>query len=111
MIQVHEKLQELLTWSGMTQFELADKVGIPRGSINSYVSGRTPISVELAYQMAPALKVSPWTLLNGEPLLATAMDLSAEEAKLVTDLRGLTTQQRELIDALIETMKNQNKYK
>lgn len=107
-ITIKEKLQEVLDWRGKSQYDLADAVGIPRGSISSYVTGPTTISIEQAYKFAAALGVTPWTLLNGEPLLATHDDLTAEEAHTITDLRGLTLDQREVVLKTVETMKKQN---
>lgn len=109
MVTVNEKLQELLDWRGKSQYDLAVATGVPKGSISSYVTGRTVITVELAYKFAAALGVSPWTLLNGEPLLATPMDITAEEARLVTDVRSLDLKQKALVQKLIEGMKEQNK--
>lgn len=105
---VNEKLQEVMDWRGIKQERLHELTGIARSTIGGYTSGRRAISVEVAYQLAAALGVTPWTLLNGEPLLATQDDLTAEEAHIITDLRGLTLDQREVVLKTVETMKKQN---
>ena len=105
---VNEKLQEVMDWRGIKQEQLHDLTGIARSTIGGYTSGRRAISVEVAHQLAAALGVTPWTLLNGEPLLATHDDLTGEEARVITDLRGLTLDQREIVFKTMETMKKQN---
>lgn len=105
---VNEKLQEIMDWRGINQQDLSKKTAIPTSTVSSYVTGRAAISVEVAHQLAAALGVTPWTLLNGEPLLATHDDLTSEEARIITDLRGLTLDQRELVLKTMETMKKQN---
>ena len=107
---VNEKLQELMDWKGISQQRLSDLSGIARGTIGGYVSGRRNVSVEVAHQLAPVLGVTPWTLLNGEPLPATELDLSREEAQWVTDLRGLTLEQRALVKIMTDAMKDQNEH-
>lgn len=106
---VNEKLQEVMDWKGVKQEQLHELTGIARSTIGGYTSGRRAISVEVAYQLAAALGVSSWTLLNGEPLPATPDDLTGEETALVTDLRGLTLEQKEVVLNVVATMKKQNK--
>lgn len=106
---VNEKLQEVMDWKGLNQQELAKRTGINASTISSYVTNRAAVSVEVACQLAAALGVSSWTLLNGEPLPATHDDLTGEETALVTDLRGLTLEQKEVVLNVVATMKKQNK--
>lgn len=105
---VNEKLAELLDWQDMTQQELADRTGIPRTNISTYIIGRNAVSVEVAYKLAAGLGVTPWTLLNGEPLPVSPLDLSKHEETMVADLRGLKVEQAEAVQVLVDTFKKQN---
>lgn len=105
---VAEKLQELLDWRGISQYELARRSGVPRGSIGGYVSGRNKVSFAVAEKLAKGLNVSVYALYNGDPLPATSFDLSLKESRLVVDFRSLTPQQQELIEANIAILKAQN---
>lgn len=107
----NEKIAELLDWFGLSQQELADRTGIPRGSISSYVTGRAAVSIEMAYKIAEGLGVSPWTVLNSEPLPADPLDLSQAEKELVTNIRSLTKHQREIIDQNVQLMLKHNREK
>lgn len=95
---VNEKIAELLDWSGMTQQELADKIGVTRANVSAYVTGRASVSLEQAYKIAAALEVTPWTLLNGEPLPVSPQELSEAEQRMIADLRGLKPWQLEFIE-------------
>lgn len=105
---VNEKIAELLDWRGVSQLELSNRTGIPHSTINAYITGRTPISLDVANKIATALGVTRWAVLNCEPLLADTLDMTSEEAELVITLRGLTCHQRELIFKGVELMKKQN---
>ena len=105
----NEKIAELLDWSGMSQQALADALGIPRTTVSNYITGRTPVSVETAYKIADALGVTPWTVLNCEPLPATPLDLTADEAAAIGMARGLPRKERALLAAILNYMDAQNK--
>lgn len=108
---VNEKLAELLDWLGISQTQLADAIGVSKATVNSYVTERNNISVDMAEKIAAALGVTPWTLLNGAPLPATSLDLTPVEVERITDMRGLSLDQLELLDQCIQTMKRQNERK
>lgn len=110
-MKINEKLAELIDWSGKTQQQIADQVGVTRANISAYVMDKAAISVEMAYKLADALGVSPWTLLNNSPLPATEQDLTTAEAELITKLRSLTPDQYEVAVQSIELMYCQNKKK
>ena len=105
---VGEKMAEMFSWTGKTHQQVSAATGITRSTISSYTSGQSKVPLDAAYQIAEALGVTPWTLLNGEPLQATVLDLTQDEAALITDMRGLTLNQREVVCQIIRTMKEQN---
>ena len=94
---VPEKIQEIMEWSNrkkLTQLELARLSGISKSSLNGYIHGDRKITVDAAQKIADALNVSLWTLLNGEALAVTSMDLTERERRLVSGYRRLNDEQR-----------------
>lgn len=106
---INEKLAELLDWSGISQGELSERTKIPPSTISSYVTGRASVSVDQAYKIAEALGVTPWTLLNMEPLPVSHMELSQAEQEFMANIRSLTNHQREIIEQSVLLMMKQNR--
>ena len=104
---VPEKIQEIMEWSNrkkLTQLELARLSGISKSSLNGYIHGDRKITVDAAQKIADALNVSLWTLLNGEALAVTSMDLTERERRLVSGYRRLNDEQRAAVDQLRQAM-------
>ncbi|BDE85990.1 conjugal transfer protein TrbA [uncultured Flavonifractor sp.] len=104
---VPEKIQEIMEWSNrkkLTQLELARLSGISKSSLNGYIHGDRKITVDAAQKIADALNVSLWTLLNGEALAVTSMDLTERERRLVSGYRRLNDEQRAAVDQLLQAM-------
>lgn len=53
-----ETLQEILEERGMSQTELAQRIGKPEKTINGIINGRTAITSEIALQFERVLGVS-----------------------------------------------------
>lgn len=104
----NEKISELMDWAGMTTQGLADALGCPRSTVSNYVNGYAAVSVEVAYKIAEVLEVTPWTILNREPLPATPLDLTGEESAFLTRLRQLPVSQRNVIFKMAEYMDQEN---
>lgn len=107
-MKMNEKLEELLDWSGMNQNTLAEKLGVSKGTVNAYITGRNSISFEMATKIAEVLGVSTWTMCNGEPLPATDLDITREEAALIANIRSLTIKQKELVVGIVSMIVKQN---
>lgn len=58
------RLKEAMNLRGMKQIELAEKTGISRGALSSYISGRWKAKQNNIYKLAYALNVSPAWLLG-----------------------------------------------
>ena len=104
---VPEKIQEIMEWSNrkkLTQLELARLSGISKSSLHGYIHGDRKITVDAAQKIADALNVSLWTLLNGEALAVTSMDLTERERRLVSGYRRLNDEQRAAVDQLLQAM-------
>ncbi len=59
-------LEEFIRPLGMTQAELADRIGVSYVRLNEIVNGRRGISPSTALRLAKALGTSPQFWLNGQ---------------------------------------------
>ncbi len=64
-------LEEFLKPSGMTQSDLASKMGVPIQRVNAIVNGRRAVSAETAWLLAKALNMPPQFWMS----LQTSVDL------------------------------------
>lgn len=71
-------LEEFLRPAGITQVELAARMGVPIQRVNGVVSGRRAVTAETAILLARALGTSPAIWMN----LQVAVDLWDAEHKL-----------------------------
>lgn len=62
--QIRERIAEAIRQSGMTQTELADKVGIKQPTIGQYLSGRAMPSLETFANLCRILDVSSDEILG-----------------------------------------------
>lgn len=98
-----EKIQEIMIWAHMNQKQLHEATGISRSTLSEYVRGTRSPTVDNAQKIADALKVSLWTLLNGEPLAVESEELTEEERRLVGGYRRLEPKFRRLVQDLVRT--------
>lgn len=70
-------LEEFLIPAGISQVELADKLGWTKAKLNELIKGKRGITAESALDLAEALKTSPkvWMNLQATYDLAKAMKL------------------------------------
>ena len=64
--QIRERIAEAIRQSGMTQTELACKVGIKQPTIGQYLSGRAMPSLETFANLCKVLDVDPGYILCQE---------------------------------------------
>ena len=64
-------LQEFLKPLGLTQVEVAEKLGIPLNRLNEIIRGKRGITADTAWRLAKLLKTSPEFWMN----LQTAWEL------------------------------------
>lgn len=65
-IQFGDRLKEATKKAGLTQYQLADAAGIPRGTINGYATGNLIPPAERLQSMAKVLGVSAEYLIKGD---------------------------------------------
>ncbi len=61
--KIGERIRDLRLREGMTQMQLAERIGITYQQVQKYEKGTSNISVERLYQIADALGVHPGSLL------------------------------------------------
>jgi antitoxin HigA-1 len=70
--------EEFLVPLGMTQVELASRLGVPLQRINTIIDGRRAVTAETALLLAKVFKTTPEFWMN----LQTAVDLWEARQKL-----------------------------
>lgn len=99
-----EKIQEVMDWNGIEQKKLAELTGLSKSTISTYMRGVNKISIENLQKIADALGVSLWTLLNGEPMAVTPLDLTEAERALIGKRRALSEKSQKFVDAAVQTL-------
>ena len=64
------KLNDALRKAGMSQSELARRIGVTRGAVNHWVTGRAEISMEHLLKIAKVLGMSTSEILGDDVLFA-----------------------------------------
>jgi transcriptional regulator with XRE-family HTH domain len=97
-----QKVREQRARLGLNQAEVAQLIGLARGSVANIETGRQRIPLHHVYALADALGVDIYTLLPSEkgerrePAIQSAMNLSQRERHTVTHvMRFLSTSDRE----------------
>lgn len=103
MNNIGSTICRLLENSGMSQRELASRLHIAPTTLNGYIkSGHEP-DYKTLIKIADIFNVSTDILLDHVP------SSSPEELRMTEDISSLSPQQKELVRALIDAMKKQNK--
>lgn len=96
-----ERLKQLRKEAGLTQEELAKKVGLKKQNISRYENSHVEPNIRTAKRIADALGVSIEEMAVGvslpSPSAPAPVALSPDESQLVEDYRGLTPPGQEYI--------------
>lgn len=98
--QIRARLQEAIKQSGMTQTELAKRIGVIQQSIAQYLSGRAMPALDSFANLCKALDVSADYLLcleNDYGIVnynTQEFSMGQDEAKLLDDYRQLNAASR-----------------
>lgn len=84
-----ETLREVLTTIGMTQAELAERVGRPKKTISEIINGKTAITPETALQLERVLAISAGFWLRREQHYRESLARQQDEDDLATHLEWL----------------------
>lgn len=98
-VMIGERISARLRELGMSQSELARRVGLTQGSIAQLVSGRSRSSAHI-HKIARELKTTP-AFLSGETNDSTSDQpdnhLTSEEVDLLVRLRALSAEDRMMV--------------
>ncbi len=112
-----DTIQEHIDFMGMSQAELAERMGRPKEKINDLIKGREPLTTATAFQLERVLGIPAGFWLNSEKSYRKELyELQQEELALkkdwldkfpVTDLRKLgwlpdTREKHVLVDSLLK---------
>lgn len=98
-----ERLKEVLEQKEISQKKFAIKLNVSESAISDYVNDRRLPNILLVKDFAKELGVSADYLLDFQPD-PEGLALSPKEAALITTLRGLPENKRDIIFSLIETL-------
>jgi len=87
-----DKIKEARTLNGLTQAELAKKLGITRSSVNAWEMGISIPSTQYLVELSSLLKVTTDFLLN-------------LEKEMKVDISSLSNKEQEIVLSLIDVLK------
>ena len=64
MVETGKRIKELRTGLGMSQRELADKIGVAQNTVSQYESGVSELSMEVLFHLAIVLETTSDYLLG-----------------------------------------------
>jgi len=102
-----ENFKSELTYQDMQVKELADITGISRYTLGNYLSVRERIpTADVAVKIASALGVSVEYLVTGEENITEKSSIGPEIRGLVQNYKFLCKDDRKLINAITQLLKN-----
>lgn len=102
-MSLSQRLRQRRLELGMTQAELAQKVGVSAAVVSNYESGQNSVRGELLEKLIPVLDVEPSVLFQ-DVYRGAGFPVSAEERRLVERYRGLTTVGRQTLQSVAEAL-------
>ena len=102
-MSIGSRIKELRTKRGITQEELAQKIGVTKGAIGNYENGVSSPKIELMYKLFDALDCDANYLHQDDMKNSIYKDTATPEEfeKLVKPYRNLDDYGRETIDMVI----------
>lgn len=110
---IKERLQQVLTETGIKPIELSKMTGIPKASISQYLSGYVEPKQDRIYLIAQALRISEaWLIGYDVPMRKSefsTITVAPHILKYLELYQNLTEQQQSLVKQTIETFSVSNK--
>lgn len=105
MDRVGKRIQYYRELSGLKKVELAKKVGLDPSQITKIENNSSKPALETLFNICNALDVS-----LAEFFSFTDVELTAEQRNLLRHSKSLTKEQIELLNKLLASFKNKEKY-
>ena len=97
----HNRLKEARITSGMTQEELAIKIGVTKGAIANYENNVSHPKEEILYRLFDVLKVEPNFLFQDEVPCGT-IKVTTSEMEILKKYRRLDASGRDMVDTVLD---------
>ena len=95
------RLAKFRKTAGLSQQELADKIGVAQPVISRYEKGQRKLYDDMLAELAKALKVTPNDILGIAPSKCVDSDASSLSKRMITRLKKIETLPRRAQDHLI----------
>jgi len=102
-MSVGQRLKQRRLELGMSQKELARRLGVTPAAISNYESGQNAVREDILIQLFSVLEVDP-NYLYQDAFTGGAFPVSVEEKQLVLKYRGLETRGRQALHAMADTL-------
>lgn len=94
------RLRNELNYHDITHKELASKLDIPKGSLESKFARENIPDAEFLYKCSKILNTSMDYLYSGDP----PSGITSEELSLIKSYKNLSSEQRKIVSMLIDNM-------
>ena len=115
MVEIRARIKQGLQMRNMKQVELADKTGIDKGQISSYLSGKYKPKQENLSLLAAALDVSEYWLMGLDVSMereGSEEDVSEQRKRVEAYIRGIyEMREPEMVLKLYEQLTEENRAK
>lgn len=108
IVNIGERIHNIIDDQGITQTELARRMGIRLSTLNGYIIGRTKFPPEVIKQIAETLGTSSDYLLGLSDTSERPIRLSKTEKLMIKTLRSLYRDQQEAIHNQVQFFQKQN---
>lgn len=108
IVNIGERIHNIIDDQGITQTELARRMGIKLSTLNGYIIGRTKLPPEVIKQIAETLGTSSDYLLGLSDTSERPIRLSKTEKLMIKTLRSLYRDQQEAIHNQVQFFQKQN---
>lgn len=99
---IAEKIKSAFERSGLSQRELADKVGVDESTVSLWLSGGRIPRVKNLEKLAQAMGIEARELWSGPE----ATPVSEVQAQVLEDMAHLSPTQQEVVAALVRSMRH-----
>ena len=106
-----QRLKDIRSLSGMTQEELASKIGVQKQHISRYENDRCEPNIRTAKRIADALGVSLEELSKGTIVQSSSLALSEDETELLSFYRSMNEPGRRAALAMVKGLSEDGLYK